>query len=108
MKLPVIQYQVTVHGSPVATFATERAAVKVSGEIGRLVAAAGGTITGAVGFGAIKSVVDADLDGIPGTLDTAAMADAFNREAAAQARKAAESAAQAAAQALLDAERKLP
>lgn len=85
MKLPVIQYQVTVNAAPVATFSNEPAAVKVSGQIADLIAAASGTLAGAVGFGSIKSVVDSDIDGIPGTLDTAAMAEAFDRAEVAKA-----------------------
>ncbi len=85
MKLPVIQYRVTVAGQPVATFSNEPAAVKVSGDLAQLIAAAGGTAAGTIGFGTVKVVVDSDLDGIPGTLDTAAMAEAFNREEVAKA-----------------------
>lgn len=93
MKLPIIQYRVTVGGQPVASFAHEAAAVKVTGEIAQLVAAAAGTLAGTIGFGAVKSVVDTDLDGVPGTLDTPALAEAFDREAVATA--AAEAKAQA-------------
>lgn len=78
MKLPIIQYHVTVNGSPVATFAHETGAAKVSGQLADLITAAGGTTSGPVGYSPVKSVVDTDLDGVPGTLDTAAMAEAFH------------------------------
>ena len=109
MKVPIMQYRVTVDGYPVATFATEPDALQFTGRVTELIAATGATLAGPLGSGPVKSVVDVDspADVHPDTasLDLAAMAAAF--DVTETARLAAEATAlkaalDAAADALLD------
>lgn len=97
MKIPILQYRVTVDEHPLATFATEPEAVRFTGHLVDLIATAGGTLAGTVGFGPVKSVAEvaaaADIDPTLAVLDVAAMATAFHATETARIQQAADAAA---------------
>jgi hypothetical protein len=79
MKVPIIVYELSVDGHPLARFAEEAKAVQYLNAMTQLARVSGGTFTGPLGVGTVRSIVEVDDPGeVAAQLDTAELIKAFD------------------------------